>query len=224
MKNFKLKLENADPDEVNDILQKVEKSLGIRFENDELKDLTTFGQLCDVVASKLKYAHSEDCTSQQAFYKLRNAIASTLSVQKNDINLSTNLDDLFPLKTRRVDILQLEQRLGFRLNILRPGNFISGSLGILCLVSLIGLFFFPTYALAGMTFSIIGLFIADKLGTRLRFKTFEELVKKVSREHYISMRSIPTTVNIAEITKVLEQLFVHDRDMEPKMLTPEAKF
>ena len=45
MKNYQLN--NIDPEDLEDFLVKTETSFGIRFTGDELRYISTFGQLCD---------------------------------------------------------------------------------------------------------------------------------------------------------------------------------
>ncbi len=48
-----VELRNIDPDEISDVLVKVEKSFGIKFGDTELIDVSTFGNLCDIIVKKV---------------------------------------------------------------------------------------------------------------------------------------------------------------------------
>lgn len=76
-------LNNIDPENIEDLLVKVEKSFNIKFVGNELIALLTFGELCDHIVNKIKLDHSDNCTTQQAFYKLRNAISLILKRQQH---------------------------------------------------------------------------------------------------------------------------------------------
>src|SRR5690606_561095 len=95
-------LKNIDPDDISDLLVKVETSFDIKFVSDELVHITTFGQLCDHIANKIQLDNSDDCTSQQAFYKIRDAISSTLQIDKKTITTNFSLIDIFPRKNRHL--------------------------------------------------------------------------------------------------------------------------
>ncbi|MDR2271052.1 MAG: hypothetical protein LBF27_09125 [Sphingobacterium sp.] len=84
-------LENVDPDDISDLLVKLEKSFDMKFESTELMHIFTFGELCDHITNKIQLAHSNDCTSQQAFYKLRDAMASILQIDYKTITTSSAL-------------------------------------------------------------------------------------------------------------------------------------
>jgi len=94
-------LENVDPDDIRDLLVKVEKSFDMKFGSTELMHIITFGELCDHIANKIQLAHSKDCTSQQAFYKLRDAMASILQIDYKTITISSALLHLLPKQSRR---------------------------------------------------------------------------------------------------------------------------
>jgi hypothetical protein len=80
MIDFELK--NIDPDDISDLLIKVENSFNITFSDTELTHISMFGELCDHIANKIQLDHTDDCTSQQAFYKLRDAISLILQIDK----------------------------------------------------------------------------------------------------------------------------------------------
>lgn len=49
-----IELKNIDPEDVGDVLRKVEKSFGFKFGDTELKDVKTFGELCDIITNKVR--------------------------------------------------------------------------------------------------------------------------------------------------------------------------
>jgi acyl carrier protein len=83
MSNSTFELKNVDSEDLDDVLMKIEKSFHFKFETTELKDVKTFGHLCDIIINKIQGKNIDDCTTQQAFYKLRDAIASSLYIDNN---------------------------------------------------------------------------------------------------------------------------------------------
>ena len=146
---------NIDPEEISGVLVKIEKSFGFKFGVTELKDTKTFGELCDIITSKVQGDNSNDCTTQQAFYKLRNAIADTLQIDKSSISPDTNLQNLFPKNIRRQSFEAIDGHFGFKTKVLRPKHSITGTLTVILLASLIGLFAFWQIALACLTFLLL---------------------------------------------------------------------
>ncbi len=67
-----------DGEDLSELLEKVENSFDIKFDDTELANVGTFGQLCDHIANKIQLANIDDCTTQQAFYKLRKSFSSEL--------------------------------------------------------------------------------------------------------------------------------------------------
>jgi acyl carrier protein len=219
-------LKNIDPDDISDLLVKVEKSFDIKFGDTELMHISTFGELCDHIANKIQLDNSNDCTSQQAFYKLREAISTTLQINNKTISTDFALVDLLPRQSRRSRTKKLEKHLGFKLNILRPSYWVTGTLVILFLASLTGLYFNWQIGLSGLVFFISGRWFANKTGNELDLRTVGQLAEKMTRENYLKSRRNPNTFNKNEIEKVLTNWFSNDLDLDldKSKLTREAKF
>ena len=112
------KLENIDIEDIEDLLGEVEKSFNIKFVGNELIGVKNFGELSDHIINKIQLENSDDCTSQQAFYKLRNVISKELEIDQKEITRQRKLEELFPKKVRRSNLKKLEQKLDFKLKIL----------------------------------------------------------------------------------------------------------
>ncbi len=216
-------LKNIDSEDIQDLLVKVETSFDIKFGDRELRHLTTFGQLCDHIADKIQLDNSNDCTSQQAFYKLRSAISSTLQIDNKVISTDFSLTDLLSRQSRRSKVKKLEKHLGFKLNILQPPYWVARTLLILFLASLVGLFFNWQIGLLGLVFSVAGLWFATKIGNELSLQTVGQVAEKMTRENYLKSRRIPKTFNKNEIEKVLIDWFRNDLGLNKNKLTREAK-
>ena len=80
-----LQLNNYDFEDISDVLAKAGKSFQLDLKTDAFKDATTFGDLCDIISREISVEHSDDCTTQQAFYKLRQSISGIQSTEKNAI-------------------------------------------------------------------------------------------------------------------------------------------
>ena len=217
-------LKNIDPDDISDLLVKVEKSFDIKFGDTELMHISTFGELCDHIANKIQLDNSDDCTSQQAFYKLRDAISLTLQIDNKTISTNFSLADILPRESRRSRTRMLEEHLGFKLNILRPPHWVTGTLVIILLASIVGLFFKWQIGLLGLAFSIAGLWLASKIGNELDLQTVGQVAEKMTRENYLKSRRNSKTFNKNEIEKVLTDWFSNDLDLDKSKLTREAKF
>src|SRR4051812_9869196 len=117
LKNI-IKLDNYESEDIFDVVVKLGKSFNLNFEKDAFFTIKRFGELCDIIISKVQGADSDDCTTQQAFYTVRNAIATTQLIDKNSVTLDSNLQDIFPRDNRRQKIKELHDELGLPLDIL----------------------------------------------------------------------------------------------------------
>jgi hypothetical protein len=217
-------LKDLDSEDIEDLLVKVETSFDIKFVGNELSHITTFGQLCDHIANKVQLDNSDDCTSQQAFYKLRDAVSSTLQIDNKTISTDFPLTDLLPRESRRSRTKKIEKYLGFQLNILRPPHWVTGTLIILLLTSIIGIFFNWQIGLLGLTISLLGTWLANKAGNELDLHTVGQVAEKMTRENYLKSRRNPKTFNKKEIEKILTEWFSNYFDMDKSKLTKDAKF
>lgn len=215
---------NIDPEEISDVLVKVEKFFGFKFGDTELKDTKTFGELCDIITCKVQGDNSNDCTTQQAFYKVCNAIADTLVIDRSCIAPDTDLQKLIPKNIRRKSFKTIDGHLGFKTKILRPKHSLTGTLAIIFIVSLIGLFASWQAGLIGLTASIIAMTIANKFGNEIDLLTVGQFADKLSREHYLQSRRVSTTVNKREIEQKIKDLFIADLGLQDRQVTRQASF
>jgi acyl carrier protein len=218
-----MELKHIDPLDIEDLLVKIEDSFNVKIAESELSSIKTFGEFCDYIKLKIPLEHIENCTTQQAYYKLRENITKFLKIDRNNITPATLLVDFLPRKERKLRIKRLEQELGHNLSILRPPYWVTDFLLLLFGVSCITLFF-STFGLIGLVLTIIGLGIADKIGNELDLKTVGELTKKITREHYLNSRRNSNTFNKNEIEKVLTEWFITEFDLDKSKLTRTAKF
>jgi len=212
-----------DSEDLEDMLLKIEDSFDIRFETNELAHVNTYGEFCDAIKDKINLNHSDDCTTQQAFYKLREAISNSVDIERKKIAPTTKLAEIFPRKTRKNQVNTLETNLGFKLSILRPPHFVTSFLAILLLASFIMLFIDWQYGLIGLGLSIGGFWISSKLGNELDVATVRELAEKMIRENYVKSRRNSKTINKNEIDKILEDWFVDFLDVKRSKLTRDAQ-
>ena len=217
-----IELNSIDPEDISDVLVKIEKSFGFRFAKDELADTKTFGELCDIISARIDLELSDNCTTQQAFYKIRQSIANIQSPGKNVITPDSKLRELFPQKDRRRKILQIGKEIGFSLKILKPKEWISNTLLMILLSSLVALFINWKFGLIGLALSIIGIQIAGWLGKQFTVTTLGEVADKMARENYIKSRRNSKTANRQEIVEKIKELFSHELALDPSVLTREA--
>lgn len=219
------KLDNYEDEDIFDIVIKLEASFGLKFEKDAFYNVKTFGNLCDVITNKVEGANSNDCTTQQAFYKVRNAIAATQLINKNAINTDTELKDIFPRDNRRQKIKQLQAELGLPLNILHIKSWLGWTIFIGIVASLITFFIKWQLAISGLLFFISVGWTANKFFAKeLDTKTVRLLTEKLVREDYVAVRRTKGTINRQEILKIIIDTFSNDLDIDKAYLTRNDKF
>ena len=220
-----IELKNIDSEDIDDVLRKVEKSFGFRFGDTELKDVKTFGELCDIISKKVQGDNSNDCTTQQAYYKVRSAIADTLLIDKNIIRPDTDLEQLFPRHNRREKIKELQNKLGLAIDILDIKAWLGWTIFSGIILSLVMFFSKWQFALCGLAFFISVGWTANKFFAKeFKIKTVAQLTEKIARENYLKARRNSATINRNEIAQKVKELFRHDLDLEDNALTREATF
>lgn len=209
------------PEDIEDVLRLIEKSYDIKFEVNELEHIRTFGQLTDHIISKIKFESISDCTDQQAFYKLRAAIES-IKDYKIKVEPKTQLADIFPRRTRRKEIKKIEKLLGVELDALRARHFVTNSLLITLLISIVGLFIKWQFGLGGLLFSSAGFWISQRIGTEFMDKTLGELTDRMTQLNYLKSRRQPGTMNANEIHNKIEKLFSENLGLAEKTIEKDT--
>ena len=100
MENNKLK--NFEIEELEFMIPQIEKMYNFEFEKDETYTVNNFDELCELIIEKINLKNVDSCTSQQAFYKLRNSLIETKIIEKENLKLETELKLIFPKKDRKV--------------------------------------------------------------------------------------------------------------------------
>lgn len=214
---------SIDAEDIEDILVKIERSFDIKFEINEFKDAETFDNFLSIILSKMKLENTNDCTAQQAFYKLRKAILEDNKISI-EITPRTELSDIFPRETRKQAIKKLEKKLGIKLDILTPKMLIIRLLILFLIVSFIGLFIQPNLGVAGIVLSIVLFEIAYKLGIEFSLNSVGELVNKMIKTHYNKSRKHPLTANLEEIKGLVSTIFEENLGLNKGELTTDTRF
>ncbi|MCD8741400.1 hypothetical protein LT679_12360 [Mucilaginibacter roseus] len=219
-----IQLKNVDREDLKHVLVKIERSFGVRVTPDDLQQIYTVDDLCNAVHSKLKLEQSDVCTTQHAFYMLRNAITTSTTIDRCSINTNTCLKDVFPEEERLQLVADMEHEMGLRLNVLQPKQSVIAVLTALFLLSLTAMYFNWQIGLVGLTVFAAGSFMAKKRGKQLAVKTVGQLAEKIAREHYLKCRRDAATINRKEVNQKIRELFQHDLDLDASVLKSGASF
>lgn len=224
MKEEIYNLNNVDPEDIGDVLVKIQRSFNIKLDNEGLKNVNTFGHLCDVIISKINLTNADSCTTQQAFYKLRNAVANATGLDKCSIKPQTRLSKIFPRENRLQAISEIENELGFKVNLLQPRQWIVAVFILLLTCAIVTCFYYWQIGIAGVVISLISLKLAGKFGKEMHLKTLGDLANRISRESYLRCRRNRSSVNKNEVEQKVRELFINDLNLEPIVLTRKSPF
>jgi hypothetical protein len=215
-------LHEADSEDLEYWLIEVEKSFNIKFADNELVGVQTFGELADHIIGKIDRPDLENCTTQQSFYKLRATVKHIWKAKS--FTPQTLLSDILPRRGRIRQVELLEKELGFELELLGPPAFAQISLSCLMLISLFSFIFSVPIGIVGVLTSIGGFWLAAKIGNELTIKTVGDLARRIARKHYTQARRDSSTFNKTEIETLLAEWLCEDFYLSSAKLTRASKF
>lgn len=207
-------------DEAEDVVLSIENTFDITFDDKDFYKGMTFGDLCRSVDSKIKHQDTGGCTSQQAFYKVRDALVTLNISDKESIKPSTPLADILG-KNRKKSANKLKSYLGIKFFMFEIPGYIGIPFTIICLISFVAMFFKSEFAW-GFGTSLAILYIASKLTTNLIFKTVEDLVRHLVVYNYNDVRRNKDSYNKNEIDSVVKTLFLNICALDENELLPET--
>ncbi|MGL4583197.1 MAG: hypothetical protein ACRCVU_09460 [Flavobacterium sp.] len=163
-------------------------------------------ELIELLVCTFPQTRTEGCTSQQAFYKFRDAITKNGGSQ--DIVPSTLLEEVFPKLNRIENVKEVEEELGFKLSILKPKEYKVLLLWLLFFILVIFIFY-QQFLLAALGIVVLYFFrgIVFANGEEFRVDTVGEVVEKMSRQNYLDCRRERETINEKEIRSIIIYFF-----------------
>lgn len=211
-----------DKEDLEDLLQIIEQTFAISFQNDDVSTVTTYGDLCKVIFNKIELQNLNDSVSLQCFQNLKKAIVSITSIDESSIKPDVPLEQIFPKTKRRRQIKRLKKSLGFEFNLLTPKGFIVISFLALMVTSFILMFLFRTIGFIGLITSFAGLLIASRLGNEFNVNTIRELSEKITAEHYTNARRWKNSFNKTELEKQIERLITNHLGIEKQQFKKQS--
>jgi hypothetical protein len=218
-------LKGVDGDTLEfEFIPMVEESFGITFGKTELHSVSTFGQFCDIIIAKLPPTKSSGCTSQQAFYKLRQALSPHVTAAA--VVPAASLAELLPgSRKQREEIIEaVEAKLGFPLYLTGIATWAGEAILIAFLLSIASFFYQWQVGAVGLLLTVAGGYFLGRFYQVWEVPTIREVVAKMTREHYRQVRRTPATANQRETVEALQALFNHELGIEYHRLTPTARF
>tara|TARA_R110000868_G_C10648250_1_gene744715 strand:+ start:58 stop:726 length:669 start_codon:yes stop_codon:yes gene_type:complete len=211
-------LNSFEIENIEDCIPTIEEMYKFKFEEGETQSVKNFDEFCNLIITKIEFENVESCTSQQAFYKLRNSLIDENIFEKEKITPDTKLKELFPRKNRIKLVKKVENNIGFKLNILLPPKLIFYALVLLSGISLILLFINFKFGIIGIIISILGFYLCSWFGKEIEIDNLKELVEKITSENYLKVRTQKNTVNKSELKSIITDWFVENSGIEKEKL------
>ncbi|MBF0598408.1 sulfite exporter TauE/SafE family protein [Faecalibacter rhinopitheci] len=200
------KLDQFEIENIEDVLPMFEETFKIKFENDETEKLNNFNEFSDLIISKMNLENDNLCTSQRAFYQFRNAIETEKIIARNVIKPETDLKTIFPKRNRRKIVKQIENQLGYKIEVLAPSQITINILLFAFIISFIGLFINWQIAILGILISVLGFYLT-KFSNRLDKRTVREIIEKNTAQKYFKIRNSENSFNKNEFKDIILEWF-----------------
>lgn len=182
-------------------IMRFEQDYGVTYANDAFTNVKSIAELINVICAPISKENKVDCTSQQAFYKLKSVLQKYADGAV--ITPTSQLEMLIKRKHRISTIKNIESELGFELKVLKPIELVEVTLWAVLLCLIVMLFYIPFYALVG---GVIWFLVSEaiyKNAKEFKAETVGELVKQMVMNNYFKSRRDPNTINEQELRKVV---------------------
>ena len=198
-----MQLSSYEIEDLEDSLPVLEKPINIEFSVEELTTVKTLNDLYELFLRKVEGIPVDDCTTQQAFYKIRGAFAVVLGLPKEELKPMAILKDILGRKnSRRGSLRKIALSLDVSFDRTFSNVFLFVWLSLIILTS-IGAFLYTSIVLAGILIYMLftlGYWVNDY---RLFLNsTLGDLAEEMMGEHYLKFRRKQTTYNPTEMRKV----------------------
>ena len=188
-------------------IKEVEKTFDIRLRSNETWNIHALGELTDLVIAKINLRNQNISGQQHAFIRLKDAISSSQNINKEEIQMDTKLATLFPRRTRRKDIRELNFELGFDLRVLRPYLIIEAFFILFFLGVIVGLFFNLIYGLEALGLLILLINLAFLTGKEFNVETVGDLAEKIMKDKNKKSRKNSAAFTDEEVSSELKFIF-----------------
>lgn len=205
MKKEKGILDTGDGLDSVEIIIAIEKTFHIKFDERDFENVKTYGEFENLVLNKIQGTEINDCTSQQAFYKLRKILVEDFNIPFNKVNLDTKLEGIFSEKKRKNNVKKLKDLLNFENQIL---TFSTEQFIILTIIFIAAIYLLFTNFFYGIIFLIIGKILSEEMKkNNFLFKNLRELTTTLKIKNYKNSRSNPETYNPKEVKEIIKEIF-----------------
>ena len=226
-----------DAEYICDKIEILCQALGLEIVWTDFAGVRTFGDVCDAICVSLAWRYRDGGGLQQAFYKLRKAIAEVKDIDTTGISMDTRWEELFPRRGRRRLVRRLEMSLGSRLHLLEPKRWVVITMVVMMSVSFFSILGWWLIGLIGLVGGFFGYWLAVWFGREFRYATLGEVAMDLAQNGYIyaggeRKGSVVLTrafggeqgrVNLEEMVKIIEDWFRKELELAPEELRRGAE-
>jgi hypothetical protein len=148
-----------------------------------LENVQSHAQAGIIITDNLVPESIDDWSTRQAFYKIRAAIATSQSIDKNAVKPDSRLADFFTPANRRQSVAAFQFELGIKTELFVTRTSFEWAVLASAVISLIALFFSWKAAISGLACTAAFAWIAGRFGQELECSTVKQLAEKMVREH-----------------------------------------
>lgn len=193
--------------EIKSIVEKANAAFEVHLNTEDFKSASySASSLIDIMAQKIQDEKSGDWTADVAFHKLRKAIVKVNGVAADSITVETDLNTLFPAKTRKAKMKEMENEMGVSMEILRPNSAIYGTFIFLFFagIPLFSLGWFP--AVLTMVVSGLVIYFLAKSANNFKMKTVGLLADHLAWKNYLKDKQRTLQFSREDAIKQLESI------------------
>jgi hypothetical protein len=219
-----------------DLMRTIEVSFGVMFNEDELVEAKTIGELAGYISRKMQHPLSEKCLSTLVFYQVRRALINSFGISRARITPETPLRELMPWKGRRRRWREIQNQLRFVLPELRwPLWLVALSFVVVAAVFWLGWNRLVSFAgSASGLFTFFGaicawILLLKLLATFARTfprscETFGDFVKLLLARNYAQIASMHGWSSEREVLLVLRQLVAAEVSIDVEKVDSSTLF
>lgn len=189
--------------QLKEIIANLNREFGVHLLSEDFRSTNySLSSLRDILVQKISDELNGEWTTDMAFHKIKTAISHIVGKDEAYITQETELDQLFPSSNRRKQVNDLSEKLGFKLDILKPNGIIYGFFIFLffaCIPIGIGMDWFLSGI--GMIVCAIIIFILGKTGNTFRMKTVGHLADHLAWKNYLKQKRKVDPVDVEAIRK-----------------------
>lgn len=162
------------------------------------------------------------CVTQKTFYDVRNLLCEILNCDKKVVTPQTNLKKILPKEKRQLLKIKLREHLGIDFGVIGPPDWLTV---LAFFMTFISVFFAFTTIIGFIVFGVsIGIwFIAERSGTTLKMTTVSDIVMKVVRRNYHTLRGHTGTKNKGEVTAILKYIVIDELCLADSKIEKDTK-